>query len=326
MIAAAPLTGWGGGESGRVYMNWFQDHDRTEGYATMVNSYLHVAVEHGLPTLALVLWIALSLLIAAWRGTGDPSISAARTALPMAAGASLVAWMGANVFTTLWIEPKLWIVPALAGVAVGWWARKSTRPRMLSSVSVGLILTVGLVGSLYGAGQWLRMGSGLAVAPGANGTVLVMPATTGADGPVWHAWPDPTVLGTTPGKELRRWLERGTKNKRLVVHRPAPLHTGEIMAGATGILLFGRQTERIEGNLEPECRELWLIHPSGPPPLSAKLSNGTPPVITVVLPQIDEVGNVPAWRQWAQLHHGRVIESPAGGLDIRAVWPSIIER
>ncbi|MGH8019265.1 MAG: O-antigen ligase family protein [Opitutaceae bacterium] len=35
LAASAPLLGWGDGESGRAYMNWFQSADRTEGYATM---------------------------------------------------------------------------------------------------------------------------------------------------------------------------------------------------------------------------------------------------------------------------------------------------
>ncbi|MGH8019271.1 MAG: hypothetical protein ACREIA_13460 [Opitutaceae bacterium] len=45
MMASAPLWGWGGGELGRAYMNWFQSADRTEGYAAMVNSFFHAGLE-----------------------------------------------------------------------------------------------------------------------------------------------------------------------------------------------------------------------------------------------------------------------------------------
>ena len=81
MIVSAPLTGWGAGESGRAYMNWFQDVDRDEGFTTMVNSYLHVAVEHGLPILVVVGWIGAWLLLVAWRGAGNSEQSEPRERL-----------------------------------------------------------------------------------------------------------------------------------------------------------------------------------------------------------------------------------------------------
>jgi O-antigen ligase len=67
MVAAAPLRGWGAGESGRAYMNWFQDVDRNEGFTTMVNSYLHVGVEHGLAILGGAVFGLAGLLVLAWQ-------------------------------------------------------------------------------------------------------------------------------------------------------------------------------------------------------------------------------------------------------------------
>jgi O-antigen ligase len=51
MIAASPWEGWGKGESGPGFMHWFQPLDAHESYAGMVNSYLHIGVEYGLPIL-----------------------------------------------------------------------------------------------------------------------------------------------------------------------------------------------------------------------------------------------------------------------------------
>ena len=88
-------------------------------------------------------------------------------------------------------------------------------------------------------------------------------------------------------------------------------------------MLFGRQVGRIGRDLSPEGRELWLIHPMAPPPSLGKLPNRPSPMTMIVLPQIDQAGNGPAWRQWAKQNGVRVVESPASGLDIRAVWPEV---
>ena len=114
MIACAPWGGWGAGESGRAYMNWFQDIARSEQYTTMVNSYLHVGVEYGLPVLASLLLGSASILVIAWRGATQGDVVSG------AAGASLSAWVTANLFTTLWIKTALWIVPSIATVMIIW--------------------------------------------------------------------------------------------------------------------------------------------------------------------------------------------------------------
>ncbi len=380
MIAAAPLTGWGAGESGRAYMNWFQDVDRDEGYATMVNSYLHVGVEHGLPILAAVLWVGGWLLLAAWRtgraerggrlkqGAGSKeqeerlrergtrtigatagvqalaphsplpaplfSPSAIRSfSLSLAAGAAMVAWAVANVFTTLWIEPKLWIAPVAAAMVIatatarsrgegkpggGW--RGGLGGAMLS-LGISLAVTVGL----YGAGRWLGRSRPEQASPGAFGTVVVTRSSSSSEkGATWHVWPDPTVLGAAPGKELRRWLETGPVNGRLVVHRAAPLQPGEIPAGAERMMLFGRQVEWVAPDFPSAGRELWLIHPTVPPPAASKSPKLSVETTTLILPQIDETGNGPVWREWAKQTGARIVESTACGLDIRAVWPGML--
>lgn len=326
MIAAAPLTGWGAGESGRAYMNWYQDLDRDEGYATMVNSYLHVAVEHGLPLLAVVLWVGVWLLATAWSGARDGTddcigraVGITRSTLAAASGASLVAWMAANIFTTLWIEPRLWILPAVVGIWLAWNVRRTKGPGLGSLTGVSMVAAVFAAGGLYSVGLWLLGSQPLSCIPGGNVSVVL--ASVGPAREIWHAWPDPAVLGATPGKEFRRWLYRESTDVRLIVHRVAPLQPGEAPAAAKGVMLFGRQAERLGRDFSLDCRELWLIHPSGAPPLLGELANQPSPKTTVILPQIDEVGNSLAWRRWAAYTDAQIIESLGSGQDIRAVWP-----
>ena len=70
MIATSPLEGWGRGKSGDGFMHWFQPLDANEAYAGMVNSYLHVGVEYGLPVLLGVLVAFFTLVILSLNGGG----------------------------------------------------------------------------------------------------------------------------------------------------------------------------------------------------------------------------------------------------------------
>jgi len=330
MIAAAPWTGWGAGESGRSYMNWYQDVDRNEGYTTMVNSYMHVAVEHGLPILVAILWIGLSLISVPWRGVlddanmGSDVFGMTRSSVVAAAGATLVAWMIANIFTTLWIDPKLWIVPSVACLVLIWCARTIVVTRLIALTVASLGIAIFAGGGLYGVGRWLSREQTLFPAPCAGGSVVLTPATLNEV--VWHTWPDPVVLGRTPGKELRRWLVSKSANIQLVVHCAAPLRSRDVPAGADRVVLFGRQVEWIGHDLSAKCRELWLIHPTVGPRAVVNSQNQLPPRITVVLPQIDEMGNTQAWRRWAQENRADLLESSASGLDVRVAWPEILSR
>lgn len=326
MIAAAPLAGWGAGESGRAYMNWYQEMDRDEGFATMVNSYLHVAVEHGLPVLMSVLFLLVLLVVTAWRRaavgeTADRSQGKSSAAVVMGAGASLIAWAVANVFTTLWIEPRLWVVPSLACLLLGWciWRDRIglLKPALVAAVCLSLLA----VGGLYGAGKWLLEKETLLVAPVGHGVVAEKQREAGLA--EWHVWPDPLVLGSVPGKEMRRWLEDSdTPRLRLTVHPAVSLKPEKIPTETKGVLLFGRQAARIGKNLPSACEELWIVHPTLPPPELIKRPQGS---LTVVLPQVDEIGNEAAWRRWAEQHEARVVVSTGCGLDIRAVWPDVLK-
>jgi hypothetical protein len=353
MIAAAPLHGWGAGESGRAYMNWFQNVDRTEGFATMVNSYLHVGVEHGLPMLGGLVFGLMGLLMVAartavidrrYRGgvIGDaeeslpgrpisPSAFQSFSILLPAAGASLVAWAVANVFTTLWIEPKLWIVPGIACAMIvfcGWRNRRCIGWRWVVGMSAALAVV--FVGGLLAAAVFLRTGHVWRVEPGVGRTAVVhsrelsrRKAAPTTSSEAWQVWPDTGVLGSTPGKELRRWIEMLPATTRVVVHPAAPVVPTDDEQTAGSVFLFGRQAERWGRDSLPVCRQLVLIHPRGMPP--AKWAEEKKRVqVTVIVPMIDETGEAMRWQQWAAEQGARVVVSPGVGQDIRAAWPGVI--
>jgi hypothetical protein len=337
MIASAPFAGWGSGESGRAYMNWFQDTARVEPYTTMVNSYLHVAVEHGLPVLGCVFFVMGMLLTVAWDTarhyadsndairvaaiSHDVRLELAYRRLVAALGASLVAWAVANAFSTLWIEPRLWIPPAIASLLIvlgGLRLRRMNSRFVMWNTGMALFAIL----SLYVAGVCLAHGAIEKISPRACGTVVVQrPGAFRGQKAIWHVWPDVQVIGPTPGKELRRWLARQPDIHCLVVHSPNETNQRTPDDGIQGMLLMGRQIERLQYDSLPQCQRLCLVHPLGAP--MTNRSGLHAHTMILILPGIDEAGNSIAWRRWANAVGAGIRKSADTGLDIRAAWPDV---
>lgn len=318
MIASAPWVGWGAGESGRAYMNWFQNIDRLEGYSTMVNSYLNISVEYGLILLTCALTFIFMIWTLAWRScrTGDT--------LAGAAGASITAWAAANMFSTLWIEPGLWVIPSIAIILVIWRVWKLQYQKFLwikllaASTSVAVMFSI----MLYISGIVSAKRYEWVFRPHRGGTIEMI-SRKGNDkhAPVWHLWADSTIFGFTPGKEVRRWAAE-IGECRFYIHQDKNKQITTNDSTGDNIMLCGRQAERIVDPGLLHFKTLWIVHPTFPPPaLAVKfdiLKN-----ITVIIPEIDETGLNTTWQAWAKQVNASVIVSQGSGLDIRNAWPAI---
>jgi len=335
MVVRSPLHGWGAGEAGRAYMNWFQDIDRSEGYTTMVNSYLHIAVEYGLPWLGVIFFLLLALLLLGWndarrsadeRGLEEPHgvLSDAK----VAAGACLMAWAIGNLFTTLWIEPRLWIVPSVAIILIVWLSSTVSFRRLCRVVVVaggGAFITCAL---LFLTGVALSSKQEVKVSQRRN-VVLLASRKNPTDGSIiaWNVWPDKKVLGRTPGKELRRLFLEMPRRRCLVVHK-VEAQTQDDAFSDGNIILLGEQCERFTADMRDDRppRQWLLVHPTTSPRTPANISPKQAISLVVLLPEIDELGLNAAWRAWAETIGARVIVSPNVGLDIRAAWPEVIQK
>ncbi len=335
MIAVAPLTGWGAGESGRSYMNWYQDVDRTEGYSTMVNSYLDIGVERGLVVLWAILcafcWLIIASCRVSWSliNSNGGAERILRHGSITAASASLVGWAVTNSFTTLWIEPKLWVIPLLA---IGLLAYTIFRHRHLLAwrwlATAGLMSTLTVV-ALYSIGIWLGSSNPLQIhlaTSGFNNWIELSKKSARAVAPVasWNVWPDRDVLGPYPGKELRRWVSVQSESIRL---RIAPDYEKETRSQPGRQFLFGQQAARLEPLAQVGTEGIFVIHPLGPPPaIRGQFHGGKVQSLLIILPEIDQQGNAPAWQKWA-IDYGAVTIITAGvGEDIRHVWPRVTEN
>lgn len=102
MVAQAPVYGWGVDKSGEEYINWYQDFPDERKYAGMVNSYLHITVERGLPALFAALSILAFLFFAdfrLWLKNED--------LFALALGLALLSLCVSNIFSTLWIVSSI---------------------------------------------------------------------------------------------------------------------------------------------------------------------------------------------------------------------------
>jgi len=130
MLSHHPASGWGGGVSGFNFMQWFQRPESTFGMGTMINSYLHLAVEYGLPALAGLLVLFLTPLFIGWRVAR--ASSGFHRELICGAMAGLVAFLVSAIFSTFWNAGSVMWAPVLlvavfVATSLGSW--RGGRPR-----------------------------------------------------------------------------------------------------------------------------------------------------------------------------------------------------
>lgn len=333
LIVASPLRGWGWGESGAAYMQWTQPLDRTEGYKSMVNSYLTVAVEAGLPLFALLLTVMLLPL-----GLG---LGLARSCfgwrLPIALGltACWATWLGCLFFSNLWIIPKLWIIPGVSAVVlVAWaWAKvgralrarreqsttlawESARETVMACLGAAMATAMGVAIGAWIIGLVLVRSTSLQLTREPSGIVRLQPR-----GKAWSNWlevyPDAAVLGESYGHELRRWLLVSANPQALRIQ--SPFRAVSLGGGGHSAVIFGEQV--MKASLAD--RRVCLVHPVGLVPSDISgLATGS----RVVLAGIDPTGGRYAWEAWAQERGATVVVNEGLAADVRLRWPAIIDR
>ncbi|MGC1479795.1 MAG: O-antigen ligase family protein [Chthoniobacterales bacterium] len=223
MAADRPL-GFGLGNSGQAYMQWYQPLGSDAGYRTLVSGYLTPLVEFGWPLFALTI-----LLLAAWWSWTAPRTSDRRSR-PVITGfrATILAFATAAIFSTTIETPTLWILPTLAFIATTWLTianrgavrqlpdrptpvaqpplhpkkDPATTHRKIHPPTIrNLAITTTFLLALYAVGLALSATAPLQKTFGPNETVLLRPRELSSL-PIGIV-PDPAVLGPTYGHLLR---------------------------------------------------------------------------------------------------------------------------
>ena len=196
MVRDAP-GGWGAGRAGWAYTQWYQPEATRLEYRTLVNSHLTFLVERGWPGRLLYCVVLAGVAWLCWPGWPG------RTSSP----GPLACWVALGVsasFSSVLESWALWPIPlAMLGVALG------DRVRTGRQLGIaGAAVTVG-VGGLCAAVLFalgLVIGGGPEQIRGSRGSVTIGPHTARRCAVVAH--PDPAVLGTHYGLDIRRGCTR----------------------------------------------------------------------------------------------------------------------
>lgn len=323
MVAASPWDGWGAGNSGPAFMNWFQAQKANEQYAGMVNSYLHVGVERGLPLLTAVITSGMGLMAMAWQTSralrGRAGVNVA------AAGCSWLVFLIANGFSTLWIFKNLWWLPGFAALWIMGSVLAAQREAVLGitgrSLGLSAVFSVCVAALMWVAGH--MMAADIRISPGSgDGWILCGDGTKNSRLEVM-LFPDPSVLGETWGKEVR--LLAGELNQSRI--RVAT-------AGRTNIPIDARFCPRwiiaCGGEVEegfsalgefPEAH-LILVHPLGRPSVPEEFRGK----VTVILPMLDTRGTGRQWKMICKRLGWEFRTSPGVGQDVRLAWPEVLMK
>jgi len=343
MTAAALYCGWGAGESGTAYMNWFQGTDDEKPYKTMVNSYLQILVEHGVLVFSVAAGAVLWFLLC-----GLPRVKLAY--LPIGGfrlyraplSASVVSWLIANCFSSLWLNPWLWSIPSLCALAHIFFIDKlfnqtpisqpcftaeggaSARFGKKTTVVAQLVLNFALC--CFGVFSFSVLTIELTEPSASNesfsvrkdGDSILLESVSRHDNGTGdlHFWTDSKVLGKWAGKEIRRLSSQLPGQFRIYVHKNVQC---EIRFNDACVLM-GRHSSRLGLLQSFEPRIAVVIHPLTPPPSIDIVQSAA---VSVVLPEIDESGLNAAWREWARSKDIDVVESSGCGIDIRPIWPAM---
>lgn len=331
LVAASPWQGWGWEKSGASFMHWTQPLDRTEGYLSMVNSYLTVAVEAGLPFFATVLAVLLLPLARLWvlgNAGASPSPGVLGGPWARACGASWAVWLACLFFSNLWIIAPLWGAPMLATLCLvipsphsrTTWIRVA---RDAAGASLVLALLLWLTGKVFAAQEPVRLrrdsGGMVTLTPNLDGRADPAQPVHGPRTERVLVLPDAEVLGENYGQELRRWLLADGRLAELrVVTLPA--RAPAAWEGVAGVVACGEACA--DPVLAASPAPVWLLHPTVAPPASVpSWTRGC----WINLPGIDVGGRSPTWWEWATQDTTsiRARVTPGVADDVRSRWPDM---
>ncbi len=280
MAVENPL-GFGGGNSGAQYVQWYQAAGRDEGYRTMVNSYLTFLVERGWPVS-----VCLSLsFVVFWVWTKPPLDGQLGAALR----ASILGFMVAGIFSTTMEDWKLWMTPISCGMAlaVAAMARRSRLDGRAIGVGV-VVLSVGVMIMTFlglrksgndplvreiGMLEGVRTVTGLRSKNKSLGTLRCVV--------------DPLVLGEQPSKLMRE----------LALKADVEIWLGEVGKAADKTMWVGQAAELLS---DAPPRDLILLAPAKIKIVALKQLLTASARVDILLPEIDEDGRVGFWEDALQ--------------------------
>jgi hypothetical protein len=312
MIAAVP-QGVGAGNSGEIYMQWFQPLESRARYRTLVNSYLTFGIEQGLLLFCLCacggLWIWFALKLR------DTDSARAEWVDGMRGG--LLGFAIAGTFSTTMEERILWMVPITSVIVLLVLTRGAfSSSHCKKAAGTAACLSSGIGGLLLASGwlltqhEPLRVGishsSGSAVVSIRSDRVVHDRTTT--------VIPDEAVVGRDYGKLFRQLAIK----TRLALKVTASADPGDV-----DLIACGTAVHAISPNHRFE--RLILISPDRLADSEAERICRTASRAAVYLGNFDEDGRAAVWnRATKALPNVSLHEIDGVGMNVEWAWDAIL--
>lgn len=318
LLTIRPWSGLGFRESGLAYMQWAQPVDSELRVSGMVNSYLELAVEFGLPVVCIGLGVTVMVGgRSCHRALCSDQIDG-KVALAIAGASVWSGWMVSNLFSSMWQFPTLWILPVCSFVLMAVWRTWSFEE--LWRWSAGGALSAALAASLaLWAANRVAAESELNVSRGDDAIWRIQKRadTKPQERKALYVFVDKKLLGPFPAKEVRRlalaldpgWTIAYCENGD-ILSRP-PLEDDALA------LILGRQSFGLDAAFARNWSSAVFIHPD-PRMLLAPLPAEAEYIVSE--------GDAPFFRSFleARADEAKTIEAKTpAGVDFLALWPRI---
>lgn len=293
MMVDAP-GGWGLGESGKAYMDWYQPLERNESYRTLVNSHLTWLVEFG--------WIERFFYIFGWLAVlllCLPTQGNRWLAVPLGIWISLFtgAWFS-SVGESIW----LWIVPAIAmGWVIVWRIQNHAWPEtklllLPPALAAASLLCLSL---LAPHSPVTKRGNALAIGNGVPSTWVVA---------------DRVVLGKSFPRPLRDALAKNPQLSCGIVENIADLPDNVVSTLILSGKLDSKNSEVIEGKLK-SVKTLTLVNPAFFP-AEFPIPKGAD--VRIAIGEFSQLASASNWAPVAKVEH------LVGIGDFIPNWPEVL--
>jgi O-antigen ligase len=306
-MAVEQPRGFGEGQSGNQYMQWYQAIDHQAKYRTMVNSYLTVLVERG--------WLWAAWIAIAFAGFWNWTRASDGSTLTMALRAAILAFLVAGIFSTTMEDWRLWLLPiacALTLTVRAYLKKQHFAWRKLALLLSGLAL---LAGGLFGLGMVKSQRDPLHREFNSSGLTALAPRQPIHKMTALGCVIDTKILGTGYSKLLRELALRA--NLKILI--------GKQFAPAGVILYVGTGSHEC---LEFPNKPAILLAPETFTAEEAAIFSTRTAVTQIIIPEIDEDGRVAFWQDFiaAQKSSAFSLTQLTGvGNRIDWAWPEVIE-
>ncbi|MEI9896992.1 MAG: O-antigen ligase family protein [Chthoniobacter sp.] len=302
MILDSP-NGWGIGNAGLAYGEWYQPVNSAEEYRTLVNSHLTWLVEFGWPARVLYVFGWFSVLALCWPG--------ARYRWMAVSFSIWCTFAVAAFFSSVAESPWLWVVPGISAIAAIF-ARLAMNARQALVIlpfplagTIGVFAAIGIIGvsqnslPLHTDGQAVVIGNGE---------------------PAVCVFSSPSVFGNRAGRTLRECWTAPINSGGIAV-LPLRLIDNYPLAGKTIVLggVLPRQDCAKMNALTVNCKKVILLNPVFSPQ-DIGVSQAAVEKMQVLFGEFSQSPSAGAWQSFI----GKPAPRIEGVGDFLPEWPRLL--